>query len=227
MQPVINSDVALDVHRVLRRGPATGTVPAYTNRPASARAIRLDPPASASASARHYRNQLRLDHIIPRYRDPGKHRGQFADLVVDIHDRDVRCHQANATEALPFRQPIKKPAMICLWRSTDAGAPYITMPKRFVNDTSGATWRAYREPSPALHAATCLATTARIAPCDAVSRSKRRGCDGHADTHGRLLDTRKTHVPERSSLPRPHAATFCNTKQMQCRCGAAVTVPVW
>jgi hypothetical protein len=55
--------------------------------------------------------------------------------------------------------------------------PYITMPNRFVNETSGATWLEYFAPSPAFHAAVCAATIARIAPSDATSCA-RTGVDG-------------------------------------------------
>ena len=129
--------------------------------------VGLDPPATIPSNEDLH--QLRPPDGIGRDGDARWHCRPAVHRVVDVDDRHVRCDKAEASDDVCLDGALVNVDRMSLCRLLNAGAPYMTIPKRLVNETSPATSFAYRPPSPAFQAEAWSATMARIAASEAAS----------------------------------------------------------
>src|SRR5215217_1567192 len=66
--------------------------------------VSLNHPAVAAADQDFH--QLRLDHAVGWDGDAGGHRFDAADLVVDVDNRNVRRHEADAPDLMLLGRPL-------------------------------------------------------------------------------------------------------------------------
>ena len=98
--------------------------------------VRLNPPL-AVASRKNF-HELGLYDTVRRHDDSPRHRFDPVDFVVDVDDRDIGCEETDAAHDMLLGRSLVEGRENFVMPFAKAGAPYMTIPNRFVNETSSA-----------------------------------------------------------------------------------------
>jgi hypothetical protein len=102
--------------------------------------VSLDPPSIVTSH--EYFHHLRLHDAIGTNDDPAGHGPHAPHFVIDIDNRNIGRNESNAADGVMLGGALVKRGEDLGMPLSNAAAPYMTIPKRLVNDTPGATWRA-------------------------------------------------------------------------------------